>query len=63
MATKTRTAVQYEAFVSRDAVDDDEWRVEGIDYENEGLCYVTIFSGPEAMERAEEYARFKNNKR
>ena len=52
--------IEYEAVRSRDAVDDDEWRVEGIDHENEGLCYVAIFSGPQAKERAGEYAAFKN---
>lgn len=36
------------------------WRVEGIDFENEGIVYVAIFSGPNAQERAEEYARWKN---
>jgi hypothetical protein len=51
--------MRYEAFVSRDAVNDGEWRVEAIDYESEGECYVTIFSGPQAKERAEEYAAFK----
>ena len=51
--------MEYEAFVSRDAIDDDEWRVEAIDYESEGECYVTIFSGPQAKDRAEEYAHFK----
>ncbi len=40
-----------------------EWRVEAIDYENEGVCYVAIFSGPLARERAEEYAAFKNGAR
>ena len=37
-----------------------DWRVEAIDYENEGVIYVTIFSGPEAKERAKEYAGIKN---
>jgi hypothetical protein len=37
-----------------------DWRVEAIDYENEGVVYVTIFSGPEARERAREYAAIKN---
>jgi len=36
------------------------WRVEAIDFDNEGVVYVTIFSGPEARERAEEYAAIKN---
>lgn len=30
-----------------------EWRVEGID--DEGSCFVTLFSGPHARERALEY--------
>lgn len=33
------------------------WRTEAID--EDGRCYVTIFSGPEARTRAEEYARWK----
>jgi len=37
-----------------------DWRVEAIDYENEGAVYVTIFSGPDTRERAEEYAAIKN---
>jgi hypothetical protein len=36
----------------------DEWRVEAVD--NEGRVYVTIFSGPAARERANEYASWKN---
>jgi hypothetical protein len=30
-----------------------EWRVEGID--DDGDIYVTVFSGPRARERAEDY--------
>ena len=37
-----------------------DWRVEAIDHDNGGQVYVTIFSGPEAQERAEEYAALKN---
>src|SRR6266404_3023251 len=37
-----------------------DWRVEGIDFDNEGQVYVTIFSGPDAQERADEYAEWKN---
>ena len=36
-----------------------EWRVEAI-FSGEGEVFVTIFSGPAAQGRAEEYARFKN---
>ena len=37
-----------------------DWRVEAIDHENEGVVYVTIFSGPDSRERADEYAAMKN---
>lgn len=37
-----------------------DWRVEAIDFENEGAVYIAIFSGPNARERAEEYARWQN---
>jgi hypothetical protein len=37
-----------------------DWRVEAIDFDDEGKVYVTIFSGPDARERAEEYAALKN---
>jgi hypothetical protein len=39
-----------------------DWRVEGRDNENEGQVYVAIFSGPEARERAQEYADWKISK-
>lgn len=48
---------------ARCAIGTDDWRVEAIDYENEGIVYVTCFSGPDAEERAEEYAAWKNNQR
>ena len=38
----------------------DEWRVEAINFNAEGECYIVIFSGPNARERAEEYAEWKN---
>ena len=37
----------------------DDWRVEAIDFDNEGIIYATCFSGPDAKERAEEYAAWK----
>jgi hypothetical protein len=37
-----------------------DWRVEGNDDdENQGRVYVAIFSGPNAHERAQEYADWK----
>lgn len=37
-----------------------DWRVEAINFAGEGECYVAIFSGPLAEERAREYAAWKN---
>ena len=37
------------------------WRVEAIDFEGEGACYIAVFTGPFSRERAEEYAEWKNN--
>jgi hypothetical protein len=36
-----------------------DWRVEAIDFDNEGIIHVTCFSGPDAKERAAEYASWK----
>ncbi len=58
MPTKVKTTVKYEVAKSRDVRD--EYVVEGIDYENDGQIYGALFNGPQAKERAEEYARFKN---
>jgi hypothetical protein len=38
------------------------WRVEAIDYQNEGVGYIAIFAGPSAQQRAEEYADWKTAK-
>jgi len=38
----------------------DEWRVEAIDYEGEGECYLALFSGPCAKKRAQDYAEWMN---
>jgi hypothetical protein len=35
------------------------WTVEAIDMKNDGNIYQALFVGPEARERAQEYARFK----
>lgn len=57
----TSTQLQWELVESPDSMDGDEWRVEAIDYESEGECYVTIFSGPSAEERAREYLAWKQS--
>jgi hypothetical protein len=46
--------------VIRDRLDQESWRVEGIDYANDGVVYIAVFTGPRAKERAEEYGAFKN---
>jgi hypothetical protein len=38
-----------------------DFRVEAIDTQGDGEVYIAIFSGPEAKERAEEYAEWKNS--
>lgn len=50
--------MNYEAFA--DKLDANSWRVEAIDFENEGVVYVSVFFGPRAKERAEEYAQWQN---
>ena len=52
-----RGTVTYEIARSRGV--QDEWRVEAINHEGEGEIYVTLFSGPNAQQRAEEYAAWK----
>jgi co-chaperonin GroES (HSP10) len=37
-----------------------EWRVEATDYQDGDQVYVATFSGPNAKERAEEYAALKS---
>ena len=59
-STTATTKLTYEVARSQDAIADDEYRVEAIDHDADGAVYVAIFSGPQAKERAEEYARFKN---
>ncbi len=44
--------MEYQAFEDRKQVGD--WRVEAFD--DDGRCFVTIFAGPDARRRAEEYA-------
>jgi hypothetical protein len=46
--------------VVRDRTTPDAWRSEAIDDSSEGECYVAIFSGPDAEQKAREYAAWKN---
>lgn len=36
------------------------WRVEAIDHDREGICYIAVFHGVDAQIRAGEYAAWKN---
>jgi hypothetical protein len=47
--------MQWVAFEDRQFPD--HWRVEAIG--EDGECYVAVFSGPGAKERADEYAAWK----
>jgi hypothetical protein len=50
--------MEYQAFEDRKH-SGDCWRVEAFD--NDGRCFVAIFAGPEAKQRAEEYAHWKKH--
>ncbi len=52
--------IEYEIVGVEQRPDDLPYQVEGIDYDNDGVIYVAVFSGPAARARAEEYAEFKN---
>jgi len=56
------TKVIYEVVQSEGSsiADLDEWQVEGIDYDKEGIIYSALFYGPEAKDRAQEYAHWMN---
>ena len=55
------TKLQYEVVRSRfySGPRDDNWRVEAVDYEHDGIIYATIFLGPQVKERAREYTGWK----
>jgi alpha-beta hydrolase superfamily lysophospholipase len=53
------TALHYETVA--DSLNAGDYRVEAINNEKDGEVYVAIFSGPDAKERAEEFARWKNS--
>lgn len=48
--------MEWEVFPDRDTPD--AWRVEATSTDGEGLCYVTIFSGPDSERRAREYSEW-----
>jgi hypothetical protein len=37
------------------------WRVEAIDFDGDGDCFVTVFDGTDAEKRAREYAAWKES--
>lgn len=52
-------AAHFPAEVIIDAAIPNAWRVEKLDSDEDGGVDVTIFSGPNARERATEYAAWK----
>jgi hypothetical protein len=48
----------YEVQESKEALGD--YLAFAVDHESEGEIYLTLFSGPNARERAVEYAAWKN---
>jgi hypothetical protein len=54
-----RCLMEYEVF--EDKRQPHDWRVEAFD--DDGGCYVAIFSGPDAKRRAQEYATWKSEQR
>jgi hypothetical protein len=50
--------MEWECF--QDMKNKGDWRVEAIDFDDEGALYVTIFSGPDARKRAREYVAMKS---
>lgn len=59
MKNYIQSSLRYEIAASRDFPD--HWNVEAID--PDGCVFVAIFSGPDARERAAEYADWKNGVR
>lgn len=57
----TRTKLEYEVVEDRKVLG--TWRAEAINFEGDGEGYVAIFSGPQAKERALEYADWQNKGR
>jgi hypothetical protein len=49
----------FPAEVVKDATIPNAWRVEKLDSDGDGGVDVTIFAGPDAHERATEYAAWK----
>lgn len=49
--------MRYELVESRE--NPGEWRVEAFNMAGDGECYLAIFTGPLAKERAEEYLYWK----
>ena len=50
--------MKFEAFADKYHAYD--WRVEATNEQSDGEVYAAIFSGPDAQQRAEEYAAWKN---
>lgn len=58
-ATGTVRRVAAFAIVYKGYVGEEDWVVETLDSHGDGGIYVTVFAGPQAQERALEYAEEK----
>lgn len=54
---KTLGQINVEVVERKDSPGD--WGVEAIDFDGDGECFMAIFSGPQARERAIDYASWK----
>ena len=52
--------MNYETFEDKNPEYAGCWRVEAIDFEGDGDCYVTLFSGPQSEKRAKRYGLWMN---
>lgn len=60
-STAQEEGVRMEWKAVKDQTNQADWRVESIDFENEGEVNVVLFSGPRAQSLATEYAQWKNS--
>jgi len=57
--SKLRSRAELQVAVEERRNEPGVWTVEAIDIDGDGEIYQAFFAGPEAEQRAHEYARFK----
>jgi hypothetical protein len=57
--TKPRSQIELQVAVEERRGQPGVWTVEAIDIDGDGEIYQAFFAGPQAEQRAHEYARFK----